>query len=59
MTQQKWKNGDRVKVVRGLWQGFVGVIDDVHGESSVARLINDDGERAYAMKDDLEAVQGQ
>lgn len=56
-TTELTKN-TRVRVVRGLWRGFEGIIEDIHDEASVIRLKADDGDTAYALKDDVEAVEG-
>lgn len=56
MKTSELSNGTRVLVKKGLWEGFVGTIEDIHPESSVIRVRNEAGEAAYAMKEDVKAV---
>lgn len=53
MKTDELRKNDRVLVVRGLWKGFQGIIEDVHEESSVIRLKAADGDMAYALKEDV------
>lgn len=56
MKTTELTKGTRVECTKGLWKGFVGIIEDTHPESSVIRLKSDDGETAYALKDDVTPV---
>ena len=56
MKPTELSKGTRVEVVNGLWKGFKGVVDDIHAESSVIRLVNSSGETAYALKSDVTAI---
>ena len=57
MKTNELPKGTRVQATKGLWKGFVGIIEDTHPESTVIRLKSDDGETAYALKGDVETVQ--
>lgn len=56
MKTNELRKGDRVLATQGLWNGFVGVIEDIHEESSVVRLRSDEGEAAYALKEHVKVV---
>lgn len=56
METTKLSKDTRVLVTKGLWMGFVGVVEDIHEESSVIRLRNEAGEAAYALKEDVKPV---
>lgn len=58
MKPNELRKDDRVLVTRGLWIGFEGIIEDIHPESSVVRLRSEDGETAYAQKEDVKPVEG-
>lgn len=59
MNPNELSKGDLVLVTRGLWMSFVGVIEDIHPESSVVRLKSRDGETAYAQKEDVKHVEAE
>lgn len=56
MKTNELRKDDRVLVTDGLWNGFVGVVEDVHEEASVVRLRSDGGEAAYALKEHVKVI---
>lgn len=56
MNNTELTKNARVEVTQGLWKGFKGIIEDIHEEASVVRLKDDQGEVAYARKEDVKLL---